>query len=82
MPVLYDLETRRRAAVALSSPVSPAILAFLGETGLVSGVEVEVIDKQPSRGPVVLEVAGAERALGARAGRNVRALALASGLDK
>jgi len=72
LPVLYDLEPGQTAVVALSSSVSPAMVAFLGDMGLVPGAEVQVIEKQPFGGPLVVEVAGAERALGERAGRQVR----------
>lgn len=82
MELLYDLEPGQRAVVALSSSVSPAMVAFLGDMGLVPGAEVEVIAKQPFGGPLVVEVAGAERTLGERAGRQVRVRMLTSGLDK
>jgi DtxR family transcriptional regulator, Mn-dependent transcriptional regulator len=78
---LYDLEPGQKAVVALSSSVSQAMVTFLGDMGLVPGAEVEVVDKQPFGGPLVLQVAGAERTLGERAGRQVRVRALVSGLD-
>lgn len=74
---LYDLEPGQRAVVALSSSVSPAMVAFLADMGLVPGAEVEVVDKQPFGGPLVVRVAGAERALGERSGRQVRVRMLA-----
>jgi len=76
---LYDLEPGAQAVVALSSSVSPPMVAFLGEMGLVPGAEVEVVDKQPFGGPLVVRVAGAERAIGERAGRQVRVRTLAPG---
>lgn len=86
---LYDLEPGERAVVALSSSVSQAMVAFLGEMGLVPGAEVEVVDKQPFGGPLVVRVAGdvsaegtfgpRERVLGERAGRQVRVRMLARG---
>jgi DtxR family Mn-dependent transcriptional regulator len=76
---LYDLEPGTRAVVALSSSVSAAMVAFLGEMGLVPGAEVEVVGKQPFGGPLVVRVAGGERALGERAGRQVRVRTLAPG---
>jgi DtxR family Mn-dependent transcriptional regulator len=81
MAQLYDLEPGQRAVVALSSSVSPAMVAFLGDMGFVPGAEVEVIEKQPFGGPLVVKVAGAERTLGERAGRQVRVRMLTSGLD-
>jgi len=76
---LYDLDPGTRAVVALSSSVSPPLVAFLGEIGLVPGAEVEVVDKQPFGGPLVVRVAGKERAIGERAGRQVRVRTLAPG---
>jgi DtxR family Mn-dependent transcriptional regulator len=76
---LYDMEPGQSAIVALSSSVSPAMVAFLGEMGLVPGAEVEVVDKQPFGGPLTVKVAGAERTLGERAGRQVRIRMLTSG---
>jgi DtxR family Mn-dependent transcriptional regulator len=74
---LYELEPGQRAIVALSSSVSPAMLAFLGEMGFVPGALVEVLDKQPFGGPLLVRVAGSERALGESAGRQVRVRMLA-----
>jgi DtxR family Mn-dependent transcriptional regulator len=79
MAQLYDLEPGQRAIVALSSSVSPAMVAFLGEMGFVPGAELEVLEKQPFGGPLVVQVAGAERILGERAGRQVRVRMLAPG---
>ena len=78
---LYDLEPGQKAVVALSSSVSQAMVTFLGDMGLVPGAEVEVVEKQPFGGPLVLQVAGAERTLGERAGRQVRVRMLASGRE-
>lgn len=55
------------------------MVAYLSEMGLVPGAEVEVIDKQPFGGPVVVRVAEVERALGERAGRQVRVRMLSPG---
>ncbi len=57
------------------------MVTFLGDMGLVPGAEVEVVEKQPFGGPLVLQVAGAERTLGERAGRQVRVRMLASGRE-
>ncbi len=81
MAQLYDLEPGEQAVVALSSSLSPAMVAFLGGMGLVPGAEVEVVEKQPFGGPLVVQVAGAERTLGEMAGRQVRVRMLASGLN-
>ena len=76
---LYDLDPGARAVVALSSSVSSPMVAYLSEMGLVPGAEVEVIDKQPFGGPVVVRVGEVERALGERAGRQVRVRMLSPG---
>ncbi|HTW09460.1 MAG TPA: metal-dependent transcriptional regulator [Acidimicrobiales bacterium] len=78
MSQLYDLEPGQTAVVALSSSVSPAMVAFLAEMGLVPGAEVEVIERQPFGGPLVVLVAGAQRALGERAGRQVHVRTLST----
>lgn len=79
---LYDLQPGDKAVVALSSSVSDALVAFLGDLGLVPGAEVEVIGKQPFGGPLVVRVRGVERALGERAGRQVRVRMLAPGWQR
>lgn len=81
MAQLYDLEPGQGATVALSSSVSPAMVAFLGDMGLVPGAEVEVLAKHPFGGPLVVRVAGVERTLGERAGRQVRVSNVTSGLN-
>lgn len=72
MPHLYDLEPGQAAVVALSSSVSEPMVAYLAEMGLVPGAEVEVLEKEPFGGPLVVRVGGVARALGERAGRQVR----------
>jgi len=81
MAQLYDLEAGQRAVVALSSSVSPAMVAFLADMGFVPGAEVEVIDKQPFGGPLAVRVGDAEHTLGERAGRQVRVRALTPSQD-
>lgn len=81
MSQLYDLEPGQAAVIALSSSVSPAMVAFLGDMGLVPGAEVEVVDKQPFGGPLIVRVAGAERTLGERAGRQVHVRTLTDSGD-
>ncbi|HET9059220.1 MAG TPA: metal-dependent transcriptional regulator [Acidimicrobiales bacterium] len=72
MPHLYDLEPGQQAVVALSSSVSEAMVEFLSGMGLVPDAQVEVLEKQPFGGPLVVRVAGVDRVLGERAGRQVR----------
>jgi Fe2+ transport system protein FeoA len=78
----YRREPAQWPAFGLSRSVSPAILAGLGDLGLVPDVQVAVAGEQPFGGPLLVEVAGAERALGEKAGRQVRVRMLTSGLDK
>jgi DtxR family Mn-dependent transcriptional regulator len=82
MSQLYDLEPGQRAVVALSSSVSPAMVAFLSDMGFVPGAEVEVLEKQPFGGPLVVRTAGGEHTLGERAGRQVRVRTLSAVKEK
>jgi DtxR family Mn-dependent transcriptional regulator len=74
-PPLYDLEPGARAVVALPGSTHPDLVSFLESLGLVPGVAVEVKDKLPFGGPLVLRVEGVEgvdRTLGERVARQVR----------
>jgi len=64
MPPLYDLEPGDRAVVAVPGSVDPEIASFLDHLGLRPGVVVEVKEKHPFDGPLVLRVNGKERTLG------------------
>lgn len=70
-PALYDLEPNEVAEVALSGSTDPELLAFLATLGLVPGVEVEVVEKHPFDGPVVVHVDGQDRTLGERVARQI-----------
>jgi DtxR family Mn-dependent transcriptional regulator len=71
LPPLYDLDPGDVAVVAVPGSLAPEVVAFLGTLGIVPGVKVEVLDKHPFDGPVVLRVDGKERALGERIARQV-----------
>ncbi|HVM35113.1 MAG TPA: metal-dependent transcriptional regulator [Actinomycetota bacterium] len=64
MPPLYALEPGDRAVVAVPGSTDPAVISFLEELGLRPGVEVEVREKHPFDGPLVLRVAGNDRTVG------------------
>jgi DtxR family Mn-dependent transcriptional regulator len=64
MPPLYALEPGDSAVVAVPGSIDPEIVAFLDTLGLRPGVTVEVKEKHPFDGPLVLRVDGKERTLG------------------
>ena len=71
MPPLYALEPGDSAVVAVSGSTDPEIVAFLDTLGLRPGVLVEVKEKHPFDGPLVLRVDGKERTLGATVANQV-----------
>ncbi|MDP9405969.1 MAG: metal-dependent transcriptional regulator, partial [Actinomycetota bacterium] len=70
-PPLYDLEPGDRAVVAVPGSTDPEVVAFLGTLGLRPGVAVEVRDKHPFDGPLVLRVDGRDRTVGERIARQI-----------
>jgi DtxR family transcriptional regulator, Mn-dependent transcriptional regulator len=64
MPTLYALEPGDVAEVAVPGSVDPELIAFLDTLGLRPGVEVEVREKHPFDGPLVLRVDGSDRTVG------------------
>ena len=58
MPPLYALEPGDTAVVAVPGSTDPEVVAFLGTLGLRPGVRVEVKEKHPFDGPLVLRVDG------------------------
>ncbi len=64
MPPLYDLEPGEAAVVAVPGATDPEVVAFLDTLGLRPGVRVEVCEKHPFDGPLVLLVDGHQRTLG------------------
>lgn len=71
MPSLYALEPGDVAVVAMSGSTDQDMVTFLATLGLEPGVEVEVMDKQPFDGPLVLRVAGHDRTLGERVAQQI-----------
>jgi DtxR family Mn-dependent transcriptional regulator len=66
MPPLYALEPGDVAVVALPGSTDPDIVAFLDSLGLRPGVEVEVLEKHPFDGPLMLRIGGQDRTVGQR----------------
>ncbi len=64
LPPLYDLEPGDVAVVAIGGSTDPEVVAFLDKLGLRPGGRVEVREKHPFDGPLVLRVNGKERTLG------------------
>src|SRR4051794_23075160 len=71
MPPLYELEPGDVAVVAISGSTDADVVAFLETLGLRPGVRVEVHEKHPFDGPMVLQVDGQRRTLGEKVARQV-----------
>ena len=71
MPPLYNLEPGDVAVVALPGSTNPELVTFLDSLGLRPGVTVEVVEKQPFDGPLVVLVDGQERTVGDRVARQI-----------
>src|SRR5918998_1169467 len=71
MPPLYALEPGDVATVAVPGSTDPEVVAFLDTMGLRPGVSVEVREKHPFDGPLVLRVAGRDRTLRATVANQV-----------
>jgi DtxR family Mn-dependent transcriptional regulator len=71
MPPLYDLEPGDVAVVAVPGSVDADVVAFLDTLGLRPGVEVEVKEKHPFDGPLVLHVDGQDRTVGEKVARQI-----------
>lgn len=69
LPPLYDLEPGSRAIVALPGSTDPEMARYLDRLGLRPGVEVEVREKHPFDGPIVVTVDGQDRTLGEKVAR-------------
>ena len=65
------LEPGDVAKVALPSSTGPEIVAFLESLGLRPGVEVEVREKHPFDGPMVVRVDGTDRTMGDKVARQI-----------
>lgn len=71
MPPLYALEPGDVAVVALPGSTDPEVVRFLDSLGVRPGVKVEVTEKHPFDGPLVLEVEGTHRTLGSTVANQV-----------
>ncbi len=71
MPPLYELEPGERAVVALPGSTDPDVAMFLDGLGVRPGVEVEVREKHPFDGPLVVSVDGSDRTFGEKMARQI-----------
>ena len=71
MPPLYALEPGDVAEVAVPGSTDAEVVAFLETLGLRPGVEIEVREKHPFDGPVVLRVDGHERTIGEKVANQI-----------
>lgn len=71
LPPLYALEPGDVAEVAVPGSTDPDVVAFLDTLGLRPGVRVEVREKHPFDGPLVLRVEGADRTVGEKVARQI-----------
>ena len=71
MPPLYALEPGDIATVAVPGSTDPEVVAFLDTLGLRPGVKVQVKEKHPFDGPLVLRVGGKDRTLGSSVANQV-----------
>ena len=71
LPPLYDLEPGDVAVVAVPGWVDAAVVEFLGTLGLQPGVPIEVLEKHPFDGPIVVRVNGQARTLGDKVARQI-----------
>ena len=71
LPPLYELEPGDVAFVAVPGSTDPEIVKFLDTLGLRPGVRVEVRDKHPFDGPIVLRVDGKDRTLGEKVAHHI-----------
>ena len=71
LPELYALEPGDIAVVAVPGSTDPEVVRFLDTLGLRPGVTVEVREKHPFDGPLVLRVEGLDRTVGERVARQI-----------
>jgi DtxR family transcriptional regulator, Mn-dependent transcriptional regulator len=66
MPSLDELAPGDSGVVALSGSTDPDIVGFLDTLGIRPGAHIEVVEKHPFDGPVVVRVEGTDRTVGER----------------
>jgi DtxR family Mn-dependent transcriptional regulator len=71
IPPLYDLEPGDSGIVAVPGATEPDVVSFLDTLGIRPGVHIEVREKHPFDGPLVLDVEGHTRTLGHRVAQQV-----------
>ena len=71
LPPLYALEPGDVAVMAVPGSTDHDVVAFLDSLGLRPGVRVEVREKHPFDGPLVLRVEGVDRTLGSTVARQI-----------
>jgi DtxR family Mn-dependent transcriptional regulator len=71
MPPLYGLEPGDVAVVAVPGSTDPEVVSFLEGLGLRPGVRVEVREKHPFDGPLVLRVHGHDRTIGEKVANQI-----------
>ena len=71
MPPLYALQPGDVAVVAVPGSTDPKVVEFLETLGLKPGVRVEVREKHPFEGPLVLRVNGHDRTIGERVANQI-----------
>jgi Fe2+ transport system protein FeoA len=71
MPTLYALVPGDVVIVAMSGSTDSDMIAFLDTLGLRPGVEVEVREKHPFDGPLVVRVDGHDCTLGQRVAQQI-----------
>ena len=68
---LYDLEPGDQAVVAVPGSTDPEVMSFLARLGIEPDVHVEVREKHPFDGPLVVRVGEHDRMLGEKVARQV-----------
>jgi DtxR family transcriptional regulator, Mn-dependent transcriptional regulator len=71
LPRLTDLADGETAEVAVPGDTHPDVIAFLAELGVRPGVTVEVRERHPFDGPIVVSLGGEERTLGNKLARQI-----------
>jgi DtxR family Mn-dependent transcriptional regulator len=71
MPPLYELEPGDVAVVAVPGSTDPEVVEFLDTLGLRPGVTIEVREKHPFDGPIVVSVEGQDRTVSQRVAQEI-----------